>query len=415
MRGAASLSRFDYGYDDVGNRTSKVTPAVSESYTYDEVYQLDTVRRNTTLTEDYGHDPVGNRNSTLALPNPSQWVHSNRNELLTSGSATFTYDLNGNLATKSDTTGAWTYEWDAENRLTRVTRNGAEVARYRYDPLGRRVEKLAGAVRTTYVYDGEDILRERVGNSNRYFVHGPGIDEPLARVVGSTPTYLHADGLGSIVSHTNAAGKVVYSRSYDAFGNLESGAGEAGYAFTGREWDPETGLYYYRARYYDPKVGRLLSEDPVPATKRQLWDLNGYAYARSNPVTYVDHNGEAAVVAGGAVIGAGALWAWHCMNTALANAPGLFPAPAHGGAANFDKQKHCYVACYVTRCMAFGPGMMTAMSGQVLWEASSGGVTWSGRWASQDAQDDTRAAAWGTAGAFMFASCESKCRGCPYQ
>jgi len=72
-------------------------------------------------------------------------------------------------------------------------------------------------------------------------------------------SYLHADALGSIVKATNAAGGVILSRQYDAWGNLEAGADESGSAFTGREWDPEPGLYYYRARYYEPRVGRFIS------------------------------------------------------------------------------------------------------------------------------------------------------------
>lgn len=288
VQGAAgTIARFDYEYDAVGNRLRKATPSVDETYTYDDVYQLDTVSRNSNLVEDLGFDLVGNRNSTLALPDPANWLYSNRNELLTAGTTNFTYDLNGNLATKNDGTDPWTYEWDAENRLTRVTRNGAEVARHRYDALGRRVGKTASGVTTTYTYDGEDIVRETVGSTSRVYVHGPGIDEPLARVTDSTATYLHADGLGSIVNHTNSAGSVVYSRGYDAFGNLETGANEAGYAFTGREWDPETGLYYYRARYYDPTTGRFVSEDPLGFRAGP----NFYAYVNNNPAVRVDPYG----------------------------------------------------------------------------------------------------------------------------
>jgi RHS repeat-associated protein len=119
-------------------------------------------------------------------------------------------------------------------------------------------------------------------------VHGPGIDEPLEVEHGSGEILsYHADGLGSIVRMTDTQQNVVQemSREYDAFGNLLEGAAEEGYAFTGREWDAETGLYYYRARYYDPKIGRFLSEDPI---QWQAGDVNFYAYALNNPTNLVD-------------------------------------------------------------------------------------------------------------------------------
>ena len=98
------------------------------------------------------------------------------------------------------------------------------------------------------------------GTTSLKYVHGLGTDEPLAAEDGCGPlTYYHVDGLGSIRKRTNQAGAVVHEYRYDAWGNIEMGASEPGYAFTGREWDPESGLYYYRARYYDPRVGRFIS------------------------------------------------------------------------------------------------------------------------------------------------------------
>jgi RHS repeat-associated protein len=172
-----------------------------------------------------------------------------------------------------------------------VLSNGSEVARFKYDPLGRRVERVAGTITTTWTYDGEDILREVSGTSTLKYVHGLGIDEPLAQEDGTgAPIYLHADGLGSVVKTTNSAGAIVASRRYDAFGNLELGAAN-GFAFTGREWDADAGLAYYRARYYDPKVGRFLSEDPIGLDG----GVNLYEYVLSNPARWIDPLGFGAV------------------------------------------------------------------------------------------------------------------------
>ena len=100
-------------------------------------------------------------------------------------------------------------EWNADNQLIEVSENETTVATFAYDPAGRRVEKVAGGTTTTFTYDGEDILRETAGGTTTYYVHGPGIDEPLAKEVSGSSTYYHADGLGSVLKMTNASGSVV--------------------------------------------------------------------------------------------------------------------------------------------------------------------------------------------------------------
>jgi RHS repeat-associated protein len=87
---------------------------------------------------------------------------------------------------------------------------------------------------------------------------------------------------------------VTLTRRYDTWGNPLQGSEIAGYAFTGREWDPESGLYYYRARYYDPKIGRFLSEDPIPIALRTHEEVNPYAYVMNRPINAVDPSGLSA-------------------------------------------------------------------------------------------------------------------------
>jgi RHS repeat-associated protein len=239
------------------------------------------VKRGNPTTESYTYDAVGNRLSTL---NSSPWTYDDRNELLSLPNTTLTYDPNGNMATRLDSSGSWSYVFDVEDRLIQVFKNSAEVSRFAYDPLGRRVEKVAGTVTRSYVYDRENILRETSSSGPVLtYLHGPGIDEPLASEDnGGVRTYLHPDGLGSIVKTTNASGAAGSTFKYNAFGVIETGT--PSYAYTGREWDAEAGLYYYRARYYDPKNGRFLSEDPIGFAGGE----NFYVYVDNNPVLFTD-------------------------------------------------------------------------------------------------------------------------------
>ena len=225
---------------------------------------------------------------TIAATGPALPVRSSTyQETETHAPRIFTYDPNGNLTQKTDPTGVWAYTWNAENQLVRVTKDGAEIATFAYDPLGRRVEKAAGGVTASFAYDREDVLRElRQGTAPSRFVHGPRFDEPLAMDDGASPIWLHADGLGSAVSTTNQAGVVVSIRGYDGWGDPEQ-TSDDGYAFTGREWDSSSRLYYYRARYYDPRLARFLSEDPIGL----LGGLHRYSYVHDDPIDWVDPSG----------------------------------------------------------------------------------------------------------------------------
>jgi RHS repeat-associated protein len=209
----------------------------------------------------------------------------------TGAGKSFTYDPNGNLTTKTEGTDVWGYEWNAENQLTRVTKNSLEQAGFAYDPLGRRVEKLAGGATSSFTYDRDTALREVRGGTTLKYVHGPGIDEPLALDDGTALSYLHADGLGSIVKATSVTGAVTLTRQYDAWGNLELGANEPGYSFTGREWDPEVGLVYFRARFYDARSARFISEDPLGLSA----GFNTYVYLEGNPIVMTDPMGLAEI------------------------------------------------------------------------------------------------------------------------
>jgi RHS repeat-associated protein len=130
------------------------------------------------------------------------------------------------------------------------------------------------------------------GSPTARYTQGLGIDEPLEVKVGNGSYYYSADGLGSVVALTKSNGSAVNTYfGYNTFGAMPSASETVAnpFRFTGREWDPETNLYYYRARYYDPLWGRFLSEDPLQFDVSD----NFYLYVGNNPVLFSDPLGWA--------------------------------------------------------------------------------------------------------------------------
>lgn len=181
----------------------------------------------------------------------------------------------------------------------------AFTSTYRYDGLGRRIEKVANGQTKRYIYDDEDILLEYDGSNvlQARYAHGPGIDEPIAVTKGGSTFFYHQDGLGTVTDLTDSTGATAKSYSYDAYGTIvdQTGTVDQPYTYTGREFDSESGLYYYRARSYDPSTGRFIQKDPVGFAG----DLNLYRYTRSNSVNRIDPSGMLAPLA---LIGTGALF-----------------------------------------------------------------------------------------------------------
>jgi RHS repeat-associated protein len=229
----------------------------------------------------------------LSSASTTSYAVNSSNELTPAGAVSYTYDDNGNLLSKTDSTGTTSYTWDFENRLTSVKKPDGTTVTFKYDPFGRRIQKSGPLGTTNLLYDGSNLIAGADANGNivgRY-VHGPGVDEPLAVYTGSTMAFYQADGLGSITSLSTPAGTLSDTLVYDSFGNLISSTGSftQPFRYTGREFDVETGLYYYRARYYDPAAGRFLSEDPI---RFNSGDVNFYGYVENNPINAADPDGQ---------------------------------------------------------------------------------------------------------------------------
>ena len=474
---SSQINKADYLYNGVGNRTSLTDRRGPQTFGYDPLDRLTSASHPLLATpQSFAYDPVGNRTTNNSTVNAG-------NQLTADTTHAYQYDDNGNLTRKTLlATGNYTqYTYDAENRLVKVedfvagNPTPAFTSNYRYDGLGRRIEKVANGQTKRYIYDGEDILLEYDGNNllQARYTHGPGIDEPLSRtpmvpglgsgqtaVLASTPDglrgpvvddgikvngqvsvgfvfvsgmpapaigqpidstgleqpiapidvtaaaatgtlavdlidtggiggnaplylvtrdhatnqvlesrllfparatfasttplgtplvvasatvptttpvadgtlYYHQDGLGSVTDLTDSTGAAAKSYAYDAYGNiLESpGTVDQPYTYTGREFDPESGLYYYRARYFDAGTGRFLQKDPL----RFINGTNLYVYTMNNPTNFAD-----------------ALGLWRnpsdiydeAMRRAQ-NSP--FPDP-HNGLQ--DAYRHCLASCMLTR------------------------------------------------------------------
>jgi RHS repeat-associated protein len=273
------------GYDVAGRRTSLTLPnGIVASYSYDSASELTGMSYSLgstvlgTLT--YGYDAAGHQTSrggTLfqsVLPNPvtsgSYDVANRLNQWTTPGGGVSpSYDTNGNLLND----GTRTYTWDARNRLTGIT----GVASFTYDALGRRQSGTINGNTVAYLYDGSDPVQEQSGGAvMANILIGMGVDERFTRTEGSTASAYLTDALGSSVALADSSGVVKTSYGYDPYGNTGATgtANDNSYQYAGRQNDG-TGLYYNRARYYNPAWGRFISEDPLSEPWRDPLGLFG--------------------------------------------------------------------------------------------------------------------------------------------
>ncbi len=291
-KSGTTLDGASYTVDNAGNRTAKsdLYAGVTSNYTYDSIYELTQAKQGTSATESYSFDPVGNRLSSLGV---SSYTNNSSNELTSTSNATYTYDNNGNTLTKVVGSNTTQYFWDYENRMSSVTLPGSGgTVSFKYDPFGRRIYKSSSSATSVFAYDGDNLVEETnsSGTSVARYSQGLNIDEPLAMLRSSTTSYYQADGLGSITSLSNSAGSIANTYTYDSFGNLTASTGSLvnSFRYTGREFDSETNLYYYRARYFDVFAGRFVSEDPASFLSG---GVNFYGYVENSPIGFKDPNG----------------------------------------------------------------------------------------------------------------------------
>jgi len=239
-------------------------------YDYDEAGRLKTVRRNSDVIAAYLYDANGNRLQANTEHGFFAGAYNQRDQLLSYGAASYTYTPTGDLLTKTDNGQTTAYSFDSLGTLTGVDLPGGTQVEFLLDAENRRIgKKLNGTLMQRWLYGDSLRVVAELDGSNAVasrFVYGTALTVPDYIVKGGATYRVIADHLGSPRIVIDAAtGTVAQRLDYDVWGNLTQDTNPEfqPFAFTGREWDPETGFLYLRARWYDPGVVRFISEDPI--------------------------------------------------------------------------------------------------------------------------------------------------------
>jgi RHS repeat-associated protein len=316
---ATPIAQFLHSYDARGDLATLTERSKAKSFVYDKIERLIDVMQTSVATpvESYAYDTEGNRTASHLSPN---YVTDPANRVLDDGTNSYTWSPNGAMTSRTPKAGGsglnFQNSWHGLFNQVRLDAiSGVFPMRFSYDPQGRMAARAFDydpslGVQDRY-HDGDAMvleLRNRGGATPQWvrYVHGAGIDQPLAMEIypaGALPTpgtgsqyYYHADGEGSIRLLTDANGQTANQYEYDSYGQRLTAVESAPqpFAWKGREWVPGPDLYFNRARFYDPQLGRFTSEDPLGYDGNTS---NFYSFVGNSPPNWNDPSGLAAAAA----------------------------------------------------------------------------------------------------------------------
>lgn len=326
------IFKQEYEYDAESNRTKMIETRIGEdgaivsstvNYTYDNLEQLtDVDYANINGVENelaYRYDQFGNRTQLNDLSGSAVYNYTvGTNEL----SSVSYNDGKLSIASQYDSNGSLTkeiysrlgvdaqevnYAWDAQNRLAGITyhtnnqptfaQSADNYLQFVYDDFGNRVKKSSSRGDTMYYFnDGLTVLNEIKSDGTVGKTIVRGFDQIAEIDQDGKISYIHQDVLGSAVMISNEQGTVTMQYEYNPFGQIITEVGDSStgtnYLFTNQEFDPESELYYYNARYYNPVLGRFISRDAMLGRDGDVLSRNLYIYVKNNPLKYKDSTGN---------------------------------------------------------------------------------------------------------------------------
>jgi RHS repeat-associated protein len=296
----ATLAEYRYQRNTAQEIIGRTANAQQSTFNYDLTGQLTNALYSAGQpNEDYRYDANGNRIG-------GGYMVTTNNQIVADRTNAYSYDMEGSMVGRSNTaTHATTaYRYDHRNRLVSVVDMDAggtvtQTVEFTYDPLNRRIAKRVNGTATYFLLNRENIWADAnsTGDIIARYLLGNRIDEMLARHRLGEPTIWYlTDNLGTVRDLTDSAGNLVSHAQFDTFGRVITQS-EAAFAdrflFTGREWDAELGLFFCRARYYSPDLGRFTCEDPTGFDAR---DFNLYRYVQNSPLGSSDPTGESVII-----------------------------------------------------------------------------------------------------------------------
>ena len=285
--------------DDNGQITQKIeiVDGITSNYdyNYDPMGRLITVTKDSSLIEEYDYDINGTRiyemNTLRGITTGRSFTYSDEDHLLTAGTTSYQYDVDGFLTTKTEGADTTTYNYSSRGELLSATLPGGSIVEYIHDPLGRRIAKIVDGITVEkYLWQGLTRLLAVYDGSNSLIIRFEYADGrmPVAMTRGGATYYLTYDQVGSLKAVADSAGNVVKRIDYDSFGNIiidTDPSFDMPFGFAGGLHDRDTGLVRFGYRDYDPDIGRWTAKDPILFAGG---DTDLYGYCLNDPVNWVD-------------------------------------------------------------------------------------------------------------------------------